>query len=229
MTQLIFKYMKMKYWKYLLVLMAVIVSMPAYSQFRLTEKGLVNSKDKKLGYYTIECPGKDAAELFRAVSYFTEARMAGPWTSFTAAEPDAFAVNAFVPGVIADGKRKVRSVYDIDFRIMFNISDGKVMVWMPEIKSMGRMMRFDATENISEETDDGVTVKIGRKFPYSKRLMLFVSEKYVSGGSSQYRPGSSAIYNRHGKLKRRIAKESVEDYFNSFTGSLDRYINTGGN
>lgn len=75
--------------------------------------------------------GRDQEELFRAVSYFLEVQMAGSRTMFHAAEPDSFSVNAFVRGAVADGARAFRSLYDMEFRMMFDIRDGQVCVRAP--------------------------------------------------------------------------------------------------
>ena len=52
-----------------------------------------------------------------------------------------------------------------------------------------------------------------------------MSRSYVPVGASLYDgSGGDVIFNKRGKLKRKVAKASLEDYFNGLTGALERHL-----
>lgn len=210
----------------IVLLFTCVVSLPAYPQFRLTARGMVNKSDRSLEYYTLTCPEVEQEELFQMVSYYIEGRLGSPWTVFTARNPDSFTVNAIVPGVVVDGKSWSRSAYDLEFRMMLDIGNGVVRIWMPEIISMTCLKEEEIEGSVnSDETVSGISVRIGQSQDKVRIARLFVSEKYIPGKAGQYRSGGKVIYNKRGKLKNRYAKESLEDYFNYLVDSLEEYIN----
>ena len=215
----------MKKWMNLLpAVAALFVSLPVFPQFVLTPQGFVNAADGTSDCYVIECPGAGQEELFRAVSYFLEVQMAGSRTMFHAAEPDSFSVNAFVRGAVADGARAFRSLYDMEFRMMFDIRDGQVCVRAPEVKAM-RRVTFDEEAEPEAPMEPGLTVRIGHRPGKVEVARLFVSRSYVPVGASLYDgSGGDVIFNRRGKLKRKVAKASLEDYINGLTGALERHL-----
>lgn len=219
----------MKKWmKFLPAAVALFLSLPVCGQFTLTPRGFVNTWDKGVGYYVIDCPGRGQEELFRAVSYYLEVQLAGPHTMFHAVEPESFSVNAFVLDAVADGKGALRSVYDLEFRMTFDIRDGRVCVWAPEVKSM-QYVRSVGTEAQAEIAGEpGLTIRVGHTPGNMQFVRLFVSPEYMVLGAPLYDISGYSIYNKRGKLKRKVAKESLENYFNNLTVALERYLCTDG-
>lgn len=192
----------------------------ANAQFTLTPTGFVSDNPADADFYLIECPGQGAEDIFRAVAYFMESSFPFPWTQFNAIEPESFTVFTVVPDAVVDGRRPTAGkVYDMEFRWRVDIRDGMIRLWVPEIGSLSREKRntvsFDVGVGIGTESVE---------LPVVGRSFIFVSTNYLPGQTRRYRTGSSAIFNRKGKLKREILKASLEDYFNSMTGSLEKYL-----
>lgn len=218
--------MKYKIKIVLAALAALFASLPAYSQFRLTETGMVNDRNRHLEYYVINCPGKGQEELFREVSYYLESTLGNRYSIFNAIEPDSFTATAFVPGVVVNGKSWSRNAYDLEFRLMVDIRDEYVRVWAPDIKAMTRLKRESVSGMITVgEPDSATSIVVRRPEEEMRVVMLFVSERYIPGKAGQYSFGGEVIFNRRGKLKNKYAKRSLEDYVNSLVNSLDGYIN----
>lgn len=211
--------------KFVTLLAAVACWVTAEAQFTLTPSGFVNDKSPKEGYYLIECPGQSADEIFRTVAYFMESSFAFPWTGFNAMEPESFTVTTTVPGAVVDSKRPSPSdVYDVEFRWRVDIRDGAVKVWAPEVNSLSR----EASSPVSLSLGIGVGTGDIEVPPVVGRSFMFLSTHYRPGQTRQYSAGSSAIFNRRGKLKHKILKASLEDYFNSYVVALEKYLGDRG-
>lgn len=199
----------------ILMVIALFVVVQLQAQFVLTDKGLTNAKHKGQDYYVIECPGRSQQAIFTLLAYFMESRYAYPWSQFNAIEPDSFAVSTFAPESVIDGKSLFRDIYDMGFQMMFDVRDGAVRVWAPVINSMSR----ETNVAVSVGTD---VVQVTT--PVKETTYLFVSTEYNPGNAKQYRSGSSSIYNKRGKLKKKHAKQAIETYFNTTVNSLALYL-----
>lgn len=206
----------------ILTLVALSVIMSAQAQFRLTDRGFVNIEDKKLDYYIIECPGMNKCDIADAVSYFTEARLANPWTRFNGLNCESFTVNGVAPQSIYQGSRMFRDYYDMEYRIMFDFVDGFVRVWAPEILVMSLRKPSDVSVGLNVGVGNA-NIGVGHQLPDNITYM-YVSENYSTVGAKGYDFSSISIFNRNGKLKQKYAKQSLEEYFNGFIGKLEQYI-----
>ena len=205
-------------------LVAVVAALPASAQFVLTPQGFVNGVGGTPDRYVIECPGAGQEELFRAVDYYMESQLAGPRTMFHASAPDSFTVNAFVRGAIADGKPMFRRMYDMEFRMMFDIRDGMVCVWVPEVKYLGRLV-VEEEEPDGKPDGPGVGVVVSLRPPGKmERQMLFISREASVYGGVPYDGAGEVIFNRRGRLRKKTAKESLENYFNGLVQALGRHV-----
>ena len=112
----------------------------------------------------------------------------------------------------------------MEFRMMFDIRDGQVCVRAPEVKAM-RRVTFDEEAEPEAPMEPGLTVRIGHRPGKVEVARLFVARSDVPVGASLYDgSGGDVIFNKRGKLKRKVAKASLEDYFNGLTGALERHL-----
>ncbi len=217
-----------KFRKMALAVIAAATVSPASAQFVLTPDGFVNSVDGS-GSYVIECPGVSCERLYRALRYCAESYLSGPFTYFSEMEPEAFTVNAKMPKGLLVGYKSLfgGKVYDISFRIRFDVRDGAVSMFVPEVKSMqfGIFKTKYSDVDLDVEADFGfdsksVSVEMPQQVVSVERL--YVSAQYCPVGGNPYPNNaySSVIFNRKGTVSNSAAKEALEYYFNTLAGTF---------
>lgn len=217
-----------KFRKMALTVIAAATVLPASAQFVLTPDGFVNSSDGS-GSYVIECPGVSGKKLYRALRYCAESYLSGPFTYFSEMEPEAFTVNAKMPkGLLVSYKSFLGGkVYDISFRIRFDVMDEAVSMFAPEVKSMqfGIFKETYSDVDLNVEAEFGVDSKsISVEMPQQVISVerLYVSARYCPVGGNPYpnTTSSSVIFNRKGAVTNGAAKKALENYFNTLAGTF---------
>lgn len=211
--------------KNILIMLALMVILPIQAQFRLTDKGFVQSDDRKLEYYIIKCPEMSKCAAADVVGYFTESRLANQWTDFSWLDCDAFTVKGVAPDAIYNGSRMFRQNYTMEYRIMFDFCDGFVRVWAPEIMGLSRIEK-KANVYVSIGTNENSSLSVGHNCSDDTIWTMYVSENYRPNGARGYEMGGISIFNRAGVIKQKYAKQSLEEYFNGFICGLEQYIST---
>lgn len=217
--------------KLLLVLAAALICANASGQFVLTPAGFVNKDNPDLDYYVLEFPGKSKAQLYRSAVAYLTVKYSSPNDVFSFVENEMISLNGFGYNAVLTSRGIFGGAMDVWFNVQVEFRDGRIRIMRPVVRNITRLNRTtkEVKEKHEKKDKDGKVISTEertREVPVTITSVMYISPYYLDG-DERAGFGDTVIFNKKNKLKHPVAKETLEDYFNTMVYGLFRSLSGG--